>query len=156
MVRLYHDLKCYDYKPYLISSLSFNSHSSASSCSSRNERHLISSYFHHTPHKTNQPAKRAMNKLLQQEHGQVGLDQFQLFRRLGSGIIRSVYIKKRNRVHIEKEILKMLDHPFLPSLFAEFEASHYSRLVIEYCPGGDLLTVSQRQRRLRFSIPSAN
>lgn len=50
----------------------------------------------------------------------------------------------------------MLDHPFLPSLFAEFEASHYSRLVIEYCPGGDLLTVSQRQRRLRFSIPSAN
>ncbi|KAH9714912.1 hypothetical protein KPL71_020825 [Citrus sinensis] len=44
----------------------------------------------------------------------------------------------------------MLDHPFLPSLFAEFEASHYSCLVIEYCPGGDLLTVSQRQRRLRF------
>lgn len=48
----------------------------------------------------------------------------------------------------------MLDLPFLPSLFAEFEASHYSCLVIEYCPGGDLLTVSQRQRRLRFSIPS--
>lgn len=33
-----------------------------------------------------------MNKLLQQEHGQVGLDQFQLFRRLGSGIIGNVYV----------------------------------------------------------------
>ncbi|KAM2864494.1 hypothetical protein FF1_023142 [Malus domestica] len=38
---------------------------------------------------------------------------------------------------MEKEILDMLDHPFLPTLYAKFDASHYSCLVMEFCPGSD-------------------
>lgn len=63
--------------------------------------------------------------------------------------------KKLQRAEMEKEILSMLDHPFLPTLYAEFEASHYSCLVMEYCPGGDLYASRLRQPEKRFSISSA-
>ncbi|GLU01557.1 hypothetical protein SLE2022_188630 [Rubroshorea leprosula] len=63
--------------------------------------------------------------------------------------------KKLQRANMEKEILGMLDHPFLPTLYVEFEASHYSCLVMEYCPGDELYAVRQRQPRKRFSISSA-
>ncbi|RYR17627.1 hypothetical protein Ahy_B03g062326 [Arachis hypogaea] len=46
--------------------------------------------------------------------------------------------KKSQRAEMERRILKMLDHPFLPTLFAEFEASHFSCIVMEFCSGGDL------------------
>ncbi|MBA0691062.1 hypothetical protein Goari_008710, partial [Gossypium aridum] len=49
----------------------------------------------------------------------------------------------------------MLDHPFLPTLYAEFDFFHCSCLVREYCPGGDLLTLLQRQSDMRFNVPSA-
>ncbi|KAM1022484.1 hypothetical protein ACFX15_042610 [Malus domestica] len=41
--------------------------------------------------------------------------------------------KKVQRTEIERKILKMLDHLFLPTLYAEFEASHFSCIVMEYC-----------------------
>lgn len=63
--------------------------------------------------------------------------------------------KKLHRADMEKVILTMLDHPFLPTLYAEFEASHYSCLVMEYCPGGDLYAARQRQPGKRFGISSA-
>lgn len=63
--------------------------------------------------------------------------------------------KKLQRAEMEKEILGMLDHPFLPTLYAEFEASHYSCLVMEFCPGGDLYAARQRQPGKRFCISSA-
>ncbi|MCD7459393.1 hypothetical protein HAX54_040850 [Datura stramonium] len=59
--------------------------------------------------------------------------------------------KKLQRAEMEKEILGIIDHPFLPTLYAQFEASHYSCLVMEYCPCGDL-HVRQRQPGKRFSI----
>lgn len=62
---------------------------------------------------------------------------------------------KLQRAKMEKEILSMIDHPFLPTLYAEFEASHYSCLVMEYCPGGDLYAVRQRQPGRRFPILAA-
>ncbi|KAK3219512.1 hypothetical protein Dsin_013482 [Dipteronia sinensis] len=126
------------------------------------------------PHKANQAAWQAMNRLRQQ-HGQVGLDQFQLLYPVGSGGFGTVYackIKKpvseefpddciyamkvvdrqaleanmTNQADSEKEILRMVDHPFLPTLYAEFDASHYSCFVMEYCPRGDLRhTVINRQ-----------
>ncbi|KAK2651531.1 hypothetical protein Ddye_011387 [Dipteronia dyeriana] len=136
------------------------------------------------PHKANQAAWQAMNRLRQQ-HGQVGLDQFQLLYPVGSGSIGTVYackIKKhvseefpddciyamkvvdrealkantKNRVNSEKEILRMVDHPFLPTLYAEFDVSHYSCFVMEYCPRGDLHhTVINRQPAFVLSMPSA-
>ena len=44
--------------------------------------------------------------------------------------------KKLQRVDMKKDILCMLDHPFLPTLYIKFEASHYSCLVMESCPSG--------------------
>ncbi|KAJ4971177.1 hypothetical protein NE237_004276 [Protea cynaroides] len=44
------------------------------------------------------------------------------------------YGKKLQRADMEKEILGSLDHPFLPTLYTEFYATHYSRLVMKLCP----------------------
>ncbi|KAI4377132.1 hypothetical protein MLD38_014815 [Melastoma candidum] len=63
--------------------------------------------------------------------------------------------KKLGRAETEKEILATLDHPFLPTLYAEFDTSHYSCLVMEFCPGGDLYAARLRQPRKRFSISAA-
>lgn len=158
-----------------MSNLSFGSRSSVSVCSSGD-------ITPHKPHKANQAAYEAM-KRLRLEKGRVGLDQFRLLRRLGSGDIGNVYLcqirnpvvglpmcfyamkvvdrealavrNKLQRAEIEKEILSMLDHPFLPTLYTEFDASHYSCLVMEFCPGGDLHTARQRQPKKQFSISTA-
>lgn len=63
--------------------------------------------------------------------------------------------KKTGRAETEREILGMLDHPFLPTLYADFDASNYSCLVTEFCPGGDLHAARLRQPAKRFSISSA-
>ncbi|XP_059638016.1 protein kinase PINOID 2 [Cornus florida] len=161
-----------------MSNLSFGSRSSISVCS------YGDNYFSncHKPHKANQAAWEAM-KRLRTDKGRVSLDHFRLLRRLGSGDIGNVYLcqirnpvvglpqcfyamkvvdrealairKKLQRAEMEKEILGMLDHPFLPTLYAEFDASHYSCLVMEFCPGGDLHATRQRQPTKRFSISSA-
>ncbi|XP_047309047.1 protein kinase PINOID 2 [Impatiens glandulifera] len=138
------------------------------------------------PHKAHQVAWEAMVRVRQSNSGRVGLDNFRLLRRLGSGDIGNVYLcqirndvvprttaaappncfyamkvvdrealairKKLQRAEIEREILGMLDHPFLPTLYAQFDASHYSCLVMEFCPGGDLYAARQRQPTKRFSI----
>ncbi|XP_048430115.1 protein kinase PINOID [Pyrus x bretschneideri] len=63
--------------------------------------------------------------------------------------------KKEQRAEMERKILKMLDHPFLPTLYAEFEASHFSCIVMEYCSGGDLHSLRHKQPHKRFSLNSA-
>ncbi|OUZ99398.1 Protein kinase domain [Macleaya cordata] len=63
--------------------------------------------------------------------------------------------KKLGRAETEKRILKMLDHPFLPTLYAEFEASHFACVVMEFCSGGDLHTLRHKQPGKRFSLSSA-
>lgn len=105
---------------------------------------------------------------------------FRLVRRIGAGDIGTVYLcslanagekchyamkvvdkealalkKKTQRAEMERKILKMLDHPFLPTLYAEFEASHFSCIVMEYCSGGDLHSLRHKQPQKRFSISSA-
>ncbi|KAL4398422.1 hypothetical protein AHAS_Ahas01G0290300 [Arachis hypogaea] len=116
---------------------------------------LTSSSLQSKPHKANQVAWEAMQRLLS-HHGRVGLDHFRLLRRLGSGDIGNVYLcqirnpvvglpqcfyamkvvdrealairKKLHRAEMEKEILGMLDHPFLPTLFYGAE----TLLAVEY------------------------
>ncbi|KAK9088489.1 hypothetical protein Scep_027571 [Stephania cephalantha] len=63
--------------------------------------------------------------------------------------------KKMNRAETEKRILKMLDHPFLPTLYTDFEASHFSCVVMEFCSAGDLHSLRHKQPGKRFSISSA-
>ncbi|XP_062077980.1 protein kinase PINOID 2 [Humulus lupulus] len=179
-------------RSWMSSSLSFSSRrqSSVSVSSSAAESSSTVSTTSQKPHKANQAAWEAMSRLrLSTRGGRVGLDQFRLLRRLGSGDIGNVYLcqirngvvgssatslpdqcfyamkvvdrealairKKLQRAEMEKEILGMLDHPFLPTLYADFDASHYSCLVMEFCPGGDLYSARQRQPNKRFSISSA-
>ncbi|KAG4977689.1 hypothetical protein AAZX31_13G202300 [Glycine max] len=63
--------------------------------------------------------------------------------------------KKAQRAEMERKILKMVDHPFLPTLYAEFEASNFSCIVMEYCSGGDLHSLQHNHPNNRFSLSSA-
>ncbi|KAG9147599.1 hypothetical protein Leryth_007387 [Lithospermum erythrorhizon] len=58
--------------------------------------------------------------------------------------------KKLLRAQTEREILQSLDHPFLPTLYSHFETDKFSCLVMEFCPGGDLHTLRQRQPGKHF------
>ncbi|KAL3828548.1 hypothetical protein ACJIZ3_017350 [Penstemon smallii] len=57
---------------------------------------------------------------------------------------------KEGRARTEKEILEMLDHPFLPTLYAAIDTPKWSCLLTEFCPGGDLHVLRQRQPCKRF------
>ncbi|KAF8403242.1 hypothetical protein HHK36_011343 [Tetracentron sinense] len=115
---------------------------------------------------------------VQMQHGSLGLRHFKLFKRLGCGDIGSVYLaeltgtnclfalkimdneflasrKKMPRAQTEREILQMLDHPFLPTLYAHFTSDKLSCLVMEYCPGGDLHVLRQKQPNRSFSEQAA-
>jgi serine/threonine protein kinase len=63
--------------------------------------------------------------------------------------------KKLLRAQTEREILQSLDHPFLPTLYTHFETDKFSCLVMEFCPGGDLHTLRQRQPGKYFSEQAA-
>ncbi|KAK4768553.1 hypothetical protein SAY87_003694 [Trapa incisa] len=126
----------------------------------------LSSLFY-KPHKAND-IRWEVIKLARSHYGALGLDHFRLLKKLGCGDIGSVYLselkgtrsyfamkvmdnaalarrKKLLRVRTEREILQSLDHPFLPSLYAHFETEKHSCLVMEFCPGGDLHNLRQRQ-----------
>uniref|UniRef100_A0A7N0VEK0 non-specific serine/threonine protein kinase n=1 Tax=Kalanchoe fedtschenkoi TaxID=63787 RepID=A0A7N0VEK0_KALFE len=57
---------------------------------------------------------------------------------------------KEGRAQTEREILESLDHPFLPTLYAALESPKWCCLVTEFCPGGDLHVLRQRQPAKRF------
>ena len=163
-----------------ISDVSFGSSSSVSVRSFGTES-VGSAAGARKPHKANQAEWEAIGRVRAASGGRVGLDNFQLVRRLGGGDLGNVYLcrlrdprsssclyamkvvdrealavrKKLQRAETEKEILRVLDHPFLPTLYADFDASHYSCLVMEFCPGGDLHVARQCQPGRRFSVSSA-
>lgn len=108
------------------------------------------------------------------QQGTLGLRHFKLLRKIGGGDIGTVYLseligtsclfavkvmdndflacrKKMVRAQTEKEILEILDHPFLPTLYAHFATNKFSCLVMEFCPGGDLHVL--RQKQLTRSFP---
>lgn len=62
--------------------------------------------------------------------------------------------QKGQRAEMERRILKMVDHPFLPTLYADFEASRFSCIVMEYCSGGDLHSLRHTHPQNRFSLDS--
>ncbi|PHT69166.1 Protein kinase G11A [Capsicum annuum] len=115
---------------------------------------------------------------VQKQHGNIGLKHFKLLRKLGGGDVGNVYLSelmgtnclfavkvmdsdfliskgKMTRAQAEIEILQILDHPFLPTLFAHFTNDKYSCLVMEYCPGGDLHVLRQKQPSKSFSEHAA-
>ncbi|CAA6673747.1 unnamed protein product [Spirodela intermedia] len=125
------------------------------------------------PHKGNDPRWKAILAIRVRD-GVLGMGHFRLLKRLGCGDIGSVYLselsgtrcyfamkvmdkaslasrKKLTRAQTEREILQLLDHPFLPTLYTHFETERFSCLVMEFCPGGDLHTLRQRQPGKYFS-----
>lgn len=127
------------------------------------------------PHKANDSKWEAIQAVrASAKDGVLGLSHFRLLKRLGCGDIGSVYLaelsgtkcyfamkvmdkgnlasrKKLLRAQTEREILQSLDHPFLPTLYSHFETDKFSCLVMEFCPGGDLHTLRQRQPGKHFT-----
>uniref|UniRef100_J3N623 non-specific serine/threonine protein kinase n=1 Tax=Oryza brachyantha TaxID=4533 RepID=J3N623_ORYBR len=108
--------------------------------------------------------------------GDVALSDVRFIKRLGAGDIGSVYLaevkgaggalvlaakvmdrkelegrNKEGRARTEREILEAVDHPFLPRLYGVAEGDRWSCLLTEFCPGGDLHVLRQRQPHRRFS-----
>lgn len=104
----------------------------------------------------------------------LGLSNFRLLKRLGYGDIGSVYLvelrgtnaffamkvmdkgslasrNKLLRAQTEREILGLLDHPFLPTLYSHFETDKFYCLVMEFCSGGNLHTLRQKQPNKHFT-----
>uniref|UniRef100_A0A0E0JG19 Protein kinase G11A n=1 Tax=Oryza punctata TaxID=4537 RepID=A0A0E0JG19_ORYPU len=108
----------------------------------------------------------------------LSLVHFRLLKRLGYGDIGSVYLvelrdtdaffamkvmdkeslisrNKLVRAQTEREILALLDHPFLPTLYTHFETDKFYCLVMEYCSGGNLHSLRQRQHNKHFNEQAA-
>ncbi|KAL7088120.1 hypothetical protein ACP275_13G109300 [Erythranthe tilingii] len=125
------------------------------------------------PHKANDVRWEAIQTVRTKDGG-LDLRHFRLLKKLGCGDIGSVYLselcgtkcyfamkvmdkaslasrKKLLRAQTEREILQCLDHPFLPTLYSHFETEKFSCLVMEFCPGGDLHSLRQRQPGKYFS-----
>ncbi|KAL8510009.1 hypothetical protein ACS0TY_017005 [Phlomoides rotata] len=64
----------------------------------------------------------------------------------------SLTSKKLSHVQTEAQILSSLDHPFLPTLYAHLEVSHYTCLLMDFCPNGDLHSLMRKQPCNRFSV----
>ncbi|XP_042057620.1 serine/threonine-protein kinase D6PK-like [Salvia splendens] len=120
------------------------------------------------PHKANDTRWEAILAVRSCNSGALELKNFRIFKRLGCGDIGSVHLaeligtrtlfamkvmdkealasrKKILRAQTEREILQSLDHPFLPTLYTHFETEKFSFLVMEFCPGGDLHALRQKQ-----------
>ncbi|KAI5662159.1 hypothetical protein M9H77_21482 [Catharanthus roseus] len=132
--------------------------------------------LHSRPHRGNDPKWSAIKAATNlSSDGTLHLRHLKLLRLLGSGNLGRVFLcrlrdydhanfalkvvdrdsltsKKLSHVQIEAEILSSLDHPFLPTLYAHLEVSHYTCLLIDYCPNGDLHSLLRKQPGNRFSV----
>ncbi|XP_010528298.1 PREDICTED: serine/threonine-protein kinase D6PK [Tarenaya hassleriana] len=129
------------------------------------------------PHKGNDIRWDAIQSVKLRD-GDLGLGHFRLLKKLGCGDIGSVYLaelrgmgclfamkvmdkgmlvgrKKMARAQTEREILGLLDHPFLPTLYSHFETDKFSCLLMEFCSGGDLHILRQKQPAKHFSEQAA-
>lgn len=127
------------------------------------------------PHAPSKDACWDAVRQFQAEVGNLSINDLRFIKRVGSGDIGSVYLVeikgaegcvfaakvmdkeelasrcKESRANIEREILEMLDHPFLPALYATLDSDRWSCLLTEFCPGGDLHILRQRQPERRFN-----
>ncbi|CAN6825101.1 unnamed protein product [Brassica oleracea] len=150
----------------------------SSSTSMSEESNLSRFSCGNKPHMSMDVRWEAIKHVKLQCGGSLGLRHFNLLKKLGCGDIGTVYLaelvgtsclfaikvmdneflarrKKTPRAQAERAILKMLDHPFLPTLYAQFISDNLSCLVMEYCPGGDLHVLRQKQLSRCFSEPAA-
>nr|GEY78196.1 serine/threonine-protein kinase WAG1-like [Tanacetum cinerariifolium] len=158
-------------------SLSFNESTRISSVSTTTSSTEIPNY-HSRPHRKSDPNWSAIKAAANlSADGKLHLRHLKLIRHVGSGNLGRVYMcklrdynhtnfalkvidnnlltsKKLSHVQTEARILSALDHPFLPTLYAHFEASHYTCFLIDFCPNGDLHSLLRKQPKYRFHIDS--
>nr|AML79637.1 putative LOV domain-containing protein [Phlebodium pseudoaureum] len=124
------------------------------------------------PHKMNNDSWRVIRKI-HASGDKVRLKHFRPLRPLGYGDTGSVHLVelrgtgevfamkamektimvKRNKVHricAEREILGLMDHPFLPTLYASFETRTHVCLITDFCSGGELFLLLDSQPRKVF------
>lgn len=108
----------------------------------------------------------------------IGLHHFKPIRPLGCGDTGSVHLVElkgtgvlfamkameksimlnRNKVHracIEREIISLLDHPFLPTLYTSFQTPTHVCLITDFCAGGELFALLDKQPLNIFKEESA-
>nr|AML78752.1 putative LOV domain-containing protein [Heliconia sp. BC-2016] len=109
---------------------------------------------------------------------EIGLKHFRPIRPLGCGDTGSVHLVElqgtgelfamkamdksvmlnRNKVHracIEREIYSLLDHPFLPTLYTSFQTTTHVCLITDFCPGGELFALLDKQPMKIFKEAAA-
>nr|AML77342.1 putative LOV domain-containing protein [Scaevola sp. BC-2016] len=129
------------------------------------------------PHKKYNSSWRAIQKITASGE-RIGLDHFKPIRPLGCGDTGSVHLVElkgtgelfamkamdksimlnRNKVHracIEREIISLLDHPFLPTLYTSFQTPTHVCLITDFCPGGELFALLDKQPLKLFKEESA-
>nr|AML77214.1 putative LOV domain-containing protein [Syntrichia princeps] len=130
-----------------------------------------------TPHMGGTPAWEALVKATSGGK-KLGLKHFKPIKPLGCGDTGSVHLVElrgtgqvfamkamdkavmmdRNKVHracAERQILDLMDHPFLPTLYASFQTATHVCLITDFCPGGELFLVLEKQPRKHFQEDSA-
>ncbi|CBI37708.3 unnamed protein product, partial [Vitis vinifera] len=128
------------------------------------------------PHKKNNSSWIAIQKITARE--KIGLSHFNPIRPLGCGDTGSVHLVElkgsgelyamkamdksvmlnRNKVHracMEREIISMLDHPFLPTLYSSFQTPTHVCLITDFFPGGELFALLDKQPMKIFREESA-
>ncbi|KAG5015969.1 hypothetical protein JHK85_022105 [Glycine max] len=155
--------------------LSFNDRLSTFSASETTTATLIS----RRPHRSGDPNWSAIQAAVNlSSDGRLHLRHLKLLRHLGSGNLGRVFLcrlrdydgahfalkvvdkdlltpKKLSHAQTEAEILHALDHPFLPTLYARIDVSHYTCLLMDFCPGGDLHSLLRKQPQFRLPLAAA-
>ncbi|KAK7346225.1 hypothetical protein VNO80_20740 [Phaseolus coccineus] len=129
------------------------------------------------PHKKDNPSWIAIQKVVARGE-KIGLQHFVPIRPLGCGDTGSVHLVElkgtgelyamkameksvmlnRNKVHrscIEREIISLLDHPFLPTLYTSFQTSTHVCLISDFCHGGELFALLDKQPMKIFKEESS-
>ncbi|KAK3142846.1 hypothetical protein QOZ80_4BG0352460 [Eleusine coracana subsp. coracana] len=129
------------------------------------------------PHKQYNSSWTAIEKI-KRTGEKIGLKHFKPVKPLGCGDTGSVHLVElhgsgelfamkamdksvmlnRNKVHrvcIEREIYSLLDHPFLPTLYTSFQTPTHVCLITDFCPGGELFALLDRQSMKIFREESA-
>ncbi|WRX28854.1 Protein kinase domain - like 10 [Theobroma cacao] len=155
------------------SSLTLSFNESRLSCSTTTTTTSNITTLHHRKWDARWSAIKAATNL--SSDGNLHLRHLKLIRHLGTGNLGRVFLcqlrdcnsatfalkvidrdtlsnKKLSHVQMEAEILSMLDHPFLPTLYAHIQASHYTCLLIDFCPNGDLHSLLRKQPGNRFPL----
>ncbi|GJU39876.1 serine/threonine-protein kinase D6PK-like protein [Tanacetum coccineum] len=92
------------------------------------------------PHMSMDSRRQAIHDMMKWNSGFLGLRLFNLLNKLGCGDTSTLYLAELVGTN-----LQILDHPFLPTLYAHFVSDNLSCLVMDYCPGGNLHVLRQKK-----------